>query len=67
MGQNDMELVILKYVLTNSRQMLLFYNVDMPVMSSTLDPLNYPAKSDGNILLNISLNHSLLLIQFSSV
>lgn len=59
MGQNDMEFVILKYVLTNSRQMLLFYNVDMPVMSSTLDPLYYPAKSDGNILLNNSLNHSL--------
>ena len=36
-------------------------------MSSTLDPLYYPAKPDGNILLNISLNHYLLLIQFSSV
>ena len=47
--------------------MLLFYNVDMPVMSSTLDPLYYPAKPDGNIFLNISLNHCLLLIQFSSV
>lgn len=32
-----------------------FYNVDMPVMSSTLDPLYYPAKPDGNIFLNISL------------
>ena len=47
--------------------MLLFYNVDTPVMSSTLDPLYYPAKPDGNILLNVSLHHSLLLIQFSSV
>ena len=36
-------------------------------MSSTLDPLYYPAKPDGNILLNISLNHYLLLIHFSSV
>ena len=67
MGQNDTEFVILKYALTNNCQMLLFYKVDTPVMSSTLDPLYYPAKPDGNILLNVSLHHSLLLIQFSSV
>lgn len=42
--------------------MWLFYNVDTPIMSSTLDPLYYRAKADTNILLNIFLHRSSLLI-----